>query len=141
MHLEQCLSLAKTATTSKTLPTVIEGALNSRNVFVYGELVQLCQEILKKEGTPDGGSIKLHYQTLELFAYGSWSDYQKNKAKYIPLSDKMQRNLRLITIQKLCMDNTKLSYKEIADSCGLGNLSGNELVEQVEALVLAAIQS
>ena len=53
----------------------------------------------------------------------------------------MQRNLRLITIQKLCMDNTKLSYKDVADQCGLGKLTGNELVEQVEALVLAAIQS
>ena len=42
---------------------------------------------------------------------------------------------------KLCMENTKLSYKDVADNCGLGNLAGNQLVEQVEALVLTAIQS
>ena len=74
-----------------------------------------------------------HYQTLHLFAYGTWSDYAKNKAKYIDLNPKMIKKLKILTLVQLCLSSPQLSYDEIANAC---DLSKGQLVEEVEQLVL-----
>ena len=67
----QYLALAKASTSDKTLPTVIEQALNHQNIFNYGELLSL--DNIKKLS---GGDASKHFNTLQLFAYGTFKDYQ-----------------------------------------------------------------
>ena len=63
--IEKYLSLAKTSASGKVLPDIIERALNDKQVYIFGEL-------LKIKGVENSGK---HFETLKLFAHGSWSDY------------------------------------------------------------------
>ena len=69
-HLEKYLSLAKTSSSGKVLPDIIERALKDKEVYIFGEL-------LKIKGIDS--CSKTHFETLKLFAHGSWSNYQAKK--------------------------------------------------------------
>ena len=102
--------------------TVIESVLKDHQVFVFGEFIAL--EAIKKNMTivgqgKDPSECPKHFHTLHLFAFGSWSDYTKNKAKYIELNPKMQKKLKMLTLVQICSQAPKLSYAEIAKACGL----------------------
>ena len=43
------------------------------------------------------------YNTLELFAYGTYEDYTKNPSQYIELGDDMARKLKQISIISMAM--------------------------------------
>ena len=116
------MSLAKTSSSGKVLPDIIERALKDKQVFVFGEL-------LKAKGIETCGK---HFATLKLFAHGNWSLYQKNKAAYIPLTDEMTKKLKMLTLVELCMTKSSLNYVEISQACGIPNS-----VSDVEALVLS----
>ena len=75
MSLDSHLALANTATV-KMLPTIIEQALNDVNVFVFGEILAVAN-VQALKSSADAGAKK-SFDTLELFAYGTFSEYQKN---------------------------------------------------------------
>ena len=79
---------------------------------------------------------KKHFDSLELFAYGTWGDYAKNKTKYIALSEKRERKLRILTLCQLALQQSALSYEQIGQACGLPND-----IDRIEDLVLATVQS
>ena len=130
MYLEQYLALARSQTSEKTLGTCIEQALGHPQVFVFGEL--LAMPSIQKLQT----SSKKHFDTLQLFAYKGWGDYAKNQASFIPLNDKMKNKLRLLTLCQLAMQQSTLSYEQIAQNCGLPND-----LDQIESIVLSTVQS
>ena len=85
--LEKYLSLAKTSSSGKVLPDIIERALKDKQVFVFGEL-------LKVKGIESSGK---HLTTLQLFAHGNWQMYLKNKSNYITLTEEMQKKLKMLS--------------------------------------------
>jgi hypothetical protein len=71
--------LAKTSSSGKVLPDIIERALKDKEVYIFGEL-------LKIKGVETSGK---HYETLKLFAHGSWGDHQAKKSSFITLTPEM----------------------------------------------------
>ena len=48
--------------------------------------------------------------TLQLFAYGSYPEYAKNKAKYIELNEKQLTKLKLITLADMAAKAPIVTY-------------------------------
>ena len=77
---------------TKMQSTVIESVLKDSQVFVFGEFLSL--DPIKKNMTliaqgKEPAECPKHFHTLNLFAYGTWSDYITKKQKYIELNPKM----------------------------------------------------
>jgi hypothetical protein len=83
------------------LPDIIERALKDKEVYIFGEL-------LKIKGIDT--CSKTHFETLKLFAHGSWSDYQAKKSNFITLTPEMQKKLQMLTLVDLCSKSSVLSY-------------------------------
>jgi COP9 signalosome complex subunit 7 len=108
------------------LPTIIEQVLNNANVFVFGEILAEPKVAAMKTG--DAGAKK-SFATLELFAYSTFSDYQKNKAKFIDLKPKMLDKLKMLSLTDLCMKNSSITFDQIKTSTGCAsNDEAEELV-------------
>lgn len=101
MYLEQYTTLINTMSSSKMTPNVIESMLKDHQVFVFGEFLAL--EPIKKNmmliaAGREPTECPKHFHTLNLFAYGTWSDYMRAKAKYIELNPKMTKKLKMLTL-------------------------------------------
>lgn len=64
--------MAQSSTSDKALMTVIEQCLNNPSTFIFGELLAL-ENVKKLEKSKDASK---HYLTLQLLAYGAYSDYK-----------------------------------------------------------------
>ena len=102
MSLDSYIQTDKTAP-EKMLPTIIEQVLNNANVFVYGEILAVPSVAAMKTSS-DAGAKKA-FDTLELFAYSTYADYDKSKAKFIALKPKMMDKLKMLTLTDMCMKN------------------------------------
>ena len=129
--LDQAIQTAKTAPASM-LPTIIEQVLNNANVYVFGEILTEPKVAAMKTG--DAGAKK-SFATLELFAYSTFNDYQKNKAKFIDLKPKMLDKLKMLSLTDLCMKNSSITFDQIKSSTGCASN------DEAEELVLKCVQS
>lgn len=59
---------------------------------------------------------------LQLFAYGTWTDYASNTAAYPPLSPAQQHKLKLLTVATLAEGRRTLPYDELMQQLGLDSL-------------------
>lgn len=77
-------------------------------------------QIAKMESSKDAAVVKA-FRTLQLFAYHTYAEWAVNKANYIDITKKtnMINKLRCLTLTQKCMENSQLTYEEIASSCGL----------------------
>jgi hypothetical protein len=128
------LVLAKTSTSDKALMTVIDQVLNHPSTFIFGEL--LAYENVKKLETSKDASK--HLRTLQLLAYGAYSDYQGKATSFVDISKKpvILRKLKMLSLVNLGQQFKTLSYDQIAQSCGLTNT-----IQEVEELVMDTYQN
>jgi len=83
---------------------VVKQVLGSPSVFSFSELLQ--HENVK---ALKGGQFNKAYVTLELFAFGTYKDYDANK--HIKLNDKQINKLKQLSIVTIAANNnTKLLY-------------------------------
>ena len=107
---------------------LIEKVLKHPKVHVFGELLSVKSVIaLKAAGTEAGDdgnkeSYTLSYNTLELFAYGTFEDYMSNPSQYIELGEDMARKLKQLSIITMAMKNKILTYKELQSKLGLADV-------------------
>ena len=86
--LEQYLVLAKSAR-GKAAEALIMQAISNPNTFVFGELVDLM----------DSSDVSQPYSdVLHIFAYGTYADYEANRAQLPDLSSVQQRKLKMLTL-------------------------------------------
>ena len=114
--------MAKTSSSGKVLPDIIERALKDKQVFIFGELLQI-------KGIETCGK---HLATLKLFAHGNWTQYLQNKSSYITLTEDMQKKLKMLSLVELCTTKSLLTYEEVSKASGIPNT-----IDDVEALVLS----
>ncbi|XP_034141044.1 COP9 signalosome complex subunit 7 isoform X1 [Drosophila guanche] len=125
--LEKFCVLAKNATGAALLD-VLKQALEAPNVFVFGELLVEPNVAELKDG-PDAK----YYNTLNLFAYGTYKEYRSKAGDYIELSPAMQKKLQHLTIVSLAIKTKSIPYALLQQELEIDN------VRHLEDIIIEAI--
>ncbi|KAK9904924.1 hypothetical protein WJX75_005723 [Coccomyxa subellipsoidea] len=114
--LEGYLLLAKGAR-GLALADLIQKVTAEPGIFTFGELLDLpnVKELEKSECS------KAH-QLLQLFAYGTWSDYKGNIGSLPGLNDQQLLKLRQLTVVSIAESKKSIAYGELLQQLELGNI-------------------
>ncbi|XP_076253199.1 COP9 signalosome subunit 7 isoform X2 [Rhynchophorus ferrugineus] len=124
--LEQFVILAKTAK-GAACTELVKQALETPGVYVFGELMDHpnIQEL---------SSIHpVYYNTLNLFAYGTYKDYISNPKTFIELSPSQKKKLQHLTIVTLATKSKCIPYDLLLKELEIKN------VRDLEDLIIEAI--
>ncbi|XP_067137111.1 COP9 signalosome complex subunit 7b [Centruroides vittatus] len=130
--LEQYLMLAKLKGSSAV--ELIRQVLEAPSIYVFGELLDL-PSIQELKGGPDDA----YYQLLNLFAYGTYSNYLENAAHLPPLTPSMVAKLRHLTIVSLATKSKCIPYSTLLKELDLKNL--RELEDLIIEVIYADVVS
>jgi COP9 signalosome complex subunit 7 len=107
---------------------VIQQALQAPSTFVFGELLDVANIKALAEG-----EFKIWYDTLALFAYGTFSDYKAAPQNFGELSAPLQKKLKQLSIVALASTQKSLPYSLLLTQLDIGN------VRELEDLVIECI--
>lgn len=124
---EQYVLLAKGAKGAARLE-LVKQVLEAQGVHVFGELLTMSN-IEELQNGPDAS----YYNTLNLFAYGTYRQYLENQAQLIQLTPAMQKKLQHLTIVSLAIKSKCIPYSELLDELDIKN------VRVLEDLIIEAI--
>merc|ERR1712100_423887 len=85
----------KSAGGSRAVGDIVQQALNAKRVFVFGELLAE-PNVRALKSTDQANQLRL----LEIFAYGTYSDYKK-EASSLPLTPPQKTKLRQLSLVSL----------------------------------------
>lgn len=125
--LEQFVLLGKTAC-GVAVTELISQALDMAGVYVFGELLDLPNIQALSEG-----QYSSHLQLLNLFAYGTYSDYKANHATLPALTPAQAKKLRHLSIVSMATKNKCIPYAELLTELEMKN------VRELEDLIIEAI--
>lgn len=126
--LQQFLILSKS---SRGLAAVelIKQVLDNPQIHVFGEL--LGQPNIKE--LSQNPEFKQYYDLLELFAYGTYKDY--DTARFPELTPQMRKKLRYLTVVSLANHSKIISYQQLSKELDISNL------RELENLIIDLIYS
>uniref|UniRef100_A0A1A9W8X7 PCI domain-containing protein n=1 Tax=Glossina brevipalpis TaxID=37001 RepID=A0A1A9W8X7_9MUSC len=104
-QLQQFCLLAKSAT-GVGLLELIKQVLEAPNIYVFGEF--LVMPHIKELET---GENAKYYNTLNLFAYGTYKQYRQKSEDYLDLTEAMKKKLQHLTIVSLAIRNKCIPYE------------------------------
>jgi len=117
--LQQHVKSAQSLKNETALVNLIKQVLSAPDVFVFGELLSTDSIIgLSKKG----GEAQQHYELLEIFAYGKYSDYKAKQNELPKLTEKQAKKLKQLTIASLASESHVIPYSvllrelDVADS-------------------------
>lgn len=125
--LEQFVLLAKSARGAAAVE-LVKQVLEAPGVHVFGELLDMPNVIELEQGTNAN-----YYNTLHLFAYGTYKQYLENKAKLIDLSPTQKKKLQHLTIVTLATKSKCIPYSVLLQELDIKN------VRDLEDLIIEAI--
>ncbi|XP_058460537.1 COP9 signalosome complex subunit 7 isoform X2 [Malaya genurostris] len=125
--IEQYVLLSKSAKGAACLE-LIKQVLEAPGVHVFGELLAM-PNILELQGGPNAN----YYNTLNLFAYGTYRQYLENQAQLIALTPIMRKKLQHLTIVSLAIKTKCIPYKELLTELDIKN------VRDLEDMIIEAI--
>lgn len=79
------------------------------------------------------GPFALHFKTLNLFAYGTYKDYLKDRAQYLELTPTQCKKLQHLTIVTLATREKCIPYSSLLEELSIKN------VRDLEDLIIEAI--
>jgi len=126
--LEQFLILSKSA---KGLSAVelIRQVLESPGIYVFGELLDMPN--IKE--LANNSEYEPYYKLLNVFAFGTYSDYLSNSEHLPQLTDPMKTKLRHLTIVSLATKRKYIPYELLLNELDMKNL------RQLEDLIIEVI--
>ncbi|XP_015605292.1 COP9 signalosome complex subunit 7b isoform X2 [Cephus cinctus] len=125
--LEQFVLLAKTAKGAAALE-LIKQAVETPGVHVFGELLDM-PNIKELENGPHAE----YWNTLNLFAYGTYKQYLENKDKLLELTATQKKKLQHLTIVTLATKLKCIPYSVLLEELDVKN------VRDLEDLIIEAI--
>ncbi|XP_052862185.1 COP9 signalosome complex subunit 7 [Anopheles cruzii] len=125
--IEQYVLLAKGVKGAACLE-LIKQVLEAPGVHVFGELLAMPNI----EELQNGPNAK-YYNTLNLFAYGTYRQYLENESELIELTPAMRKKLQHLTIVSLAIKNKCIPYSELLEELDIKN------VRVLEDLIIEAI--
>ncbi|KNC33635.1 COP9 signalosome complex subunit 7 [Lucilia cuprina] len=126
-QLQQFCLLAKTAHGAAILE-LVKQVLEAPGVYVFGELLVMpnIQEL------KTGDHVK-YFNTLNLFAYGTYKQYRQQPQDYLDLTPAMQKKLQHLTIVSLAIKNKCIPYEVLLEELEINN------VRHLEDVIIEAI--
>lgn len=125
--LEQFVLLAKTAKGAAALE-LIKQAIETPGVHVFGELLDM-PNIRELENGPHAE----YWNTLNLFAYGTYKEYLLNKSKILELTPVQKKKLQHLTIVTLATQSKCIPYSVLLEELDIKN------VRDLEDLIIEAV--
>ncbi|XP_066583475.1 COP9 signalosome complex subunit 7b [Prorops nasuta] len=125
--LEQFVLLAKTAKGAAAME-LIKQAVDTPGVHVFGELLDM-PNIKELENGPHSE----YWNTLNLFAYGTYKQYLENKDKLLELTPTQKKKLQHLTIVTLATKSKCIPYSVLLEELDIKN------VRDLEDLIIEAI--
>lgn len=123
--LEQFTLLAKSLK-GRAVVGVIQQALASKRIFVFGELLRM-PNVQALKGSDQEPYLKL----LEVFCFGRCSEY---RSLSLPaLSEAQSQKLRLLSVLSLCRERRELAYEVLSEEIGA------ESTRELEDVLIEAI--
>lgn len=132
--MEQFLILAKSAKGAAAVE-LIKQVLETPGIYVFGELLD-CASI--KE-LADNETFSAYYQLLNIFAFGTYSDYLSNAERLPQLTIAMINKLRHLTIVSLAMKSKYIPYSVLLKELDMRNL--RELEDLIIEVIYANVVS
>lgn len=144
--LEQFVLLAKGAKGAACLE-LIKQVLEAPGVHVFGELLVMpnilevrflsfeafsffhTQSILQFENGPNAN----HFNTLNLFAYGTYRQYLDSKDQFLDLTPTMKKKLQHLTIVTMAIRSKCIPYNELLQELDIKH------VRDLEDLIIESI--
>lgn len=125
--LEQFVLLSKSAR-GPAVPELIKQALAAPGVYVFGELLEAdsVRELA-------GGANANYLQLLEIFAYGTYSDYKANASSLPQLDCAQLTKLKHLTMISLAAVNHTIPYSTLLTQLDISDL------RELEDLIIEAI--
>ncbi|GAM18602.1 hypothetical protein SAMD00019534_017770 [Acytostelium subglobosum LB1] len=125
--LKQYIVLAK-GNKGRACAALIEQVLANPNVFVFGELLDMpnVQALQQSE-------FKSSYDLLNIFAFGTYNEYLKNKDALPALTPAMITKLRQLTIVYLSTVSKVIPYAILQEQLGIQSL------RELEDLIIESI--
>ncbi|KAL0277164.1 UNVERIFIED_CONTAM: hypothetical protein PYX00_004534 [Menopon gallinae] len=127
--LEQFVLLAK-GTKGAGILELIKQVLEAPGVHVFGELLDI-PNILEL----DNGPYANYFNTLNLFAYGTYRQYLDNRNKFIELTPVQKKKLQHLTIVTLATKMKCIPYSVLLQELDVNN------VRDLEDLIIEAVYS
>ncbi|TID26942.1 cop9 signalosome subunit 7 [Venturia nashicola] len=128
--LQTYLALSKTANSPRAAAEIVTQATSNPHTSVFAELLH-TQNIQALKTSPEHAS---YYNLLEIFAWGTWADYQSTPG--LPaLSPQQERKLRLLSLLSLAGNQANLTYASLQKALSLPD------APSLEKLVTTAIYS
>eukprot|EP01087_Luapelamoeba_hula_P025139 TRINITY_DN982_c0_g1_i1.p1 TRINITY_DN982_c0_g1~~TRINITY_DN982_c0_g1_i1.p1 ORF type:complete len:262 (-),score=48.45 TRINITY_DN982_c0_g1_i1:80-865(-) len=115
--------LART-TKGRGVTALIGQALANPHTFVFGELLEVpsVQQL--------DGENKVWYDTLTLFAYGTYAQYKESPSKYADLSPVLVKKLKQLSVVSIASVQKSIPYKVLLSELALEN------VRELEDLII-----
>lgn len=129
--LEQYVLLAKSAKGAAAVE-LVKQVLEAPGVYVFGELLDMAniQELAN-------GPINKYFRLLNLFAYGTYSDYKQNQSELPELTSAQIQKLRHLSIVSLTTKSKCIPYSVLLKELDLKNL--RELEDLIIEVIYADI--
>ncbi|XP_008552438.2 COP9 signalosome complex subunit 7b [Microplitis demolitor] len=125
--LEQFVLLAKTAKGAAALQ-LVKQAIEAPGVNVFGELLDMPNIKELKNGAHGP-----YWNTLNLFAYGTYKEYLENKDNFLELTATQKKKLQHLTIVTLAEKSKCIPYSVLLTELGIDN------VRELEDLIIEAV--
>jgi len=127
--LEQFVLLAKTAK-GAAAAELVKQVLECSGVYVFGELLDMpnIQELEKSQ-------YSLYFNTLNLFAYGTYTQYLENQSQFIELTPNQKKKLQHLTLVTLATRVKCIPYTMLLKELDV------KVVRDLEDLIIEAIYS
>ncbi|KAK3934954.1 pci domain-protein [Diplogelasinospora grovesii] len=138
--LEPFLALAKSATSPAACADLISRATSAPNTFVFAELLDTPQI----QAAAQDPTFSPHLQLLQIFSYGTLSDYLSHGTALPDLNDAQKLKLRQLSLLTLAKDNqtppkSNLSYPLLRSALRLSSDDDDDDNRELEDLVISAI--
>jgi COP9 signalosome complex subunit 7 len=122
--------MGKNLKDSKAVAGFVKQVLSSPNVFVFGEILELEGVKQLEKGDEEA---KLHLELLNIFAYGTYTNYKANEAKLPKLTKQQLTKLKQLSIVSMAAENRIISYKALEEKLDISN------VRELEDLIIDCI--
>ncbi|KAG0230897.1 COP9 signalosome complex subunit 7a [Actinomortierella wolfii] len=127
-RLEPYLALSKSAKGAACIQ-LIKDVLSAPGVYVFGELLDM-PNVAELKNNPEYAP---YHRLLEIFSYGTYQDYQQNKADLPELSEAQRTKLQQLSIVTLSEQTRAIPYSDLLSYLDIAN------VRQLEDLIMDAI--
>ncbi|KAL4896731.1 hypothetical protein BDV59DRAFT_171346 [Aspergillus ambiguus] len=125
------LAISSNAPSPKFLSNIIANATSSPNTYVFAELLETpAIQSLRSTDTP--AEFQAYLTLLEIFAWGTWKDYQSTP-NLPQLTQEQALKLRLLSLLSLAATTKPLTYETLMSALSIAAPS------ELESLVTTAI--